>query len=64
MLLGKHHRRIEADDGKEPCHVQNGLNNGFAHFGFEEVQLRRIVPWHVGAIVAVVDVAHITGPAV
>ncbi len=64
VLFGKRHRRIEADNREVARHVQDGLNDGLAHFGFEIVQLGGIVPGHRSAIVAMIDVAHVARPAV
>ena len=61
VLLGQGHGRVEADDGELPRHVQDGLDDRFAQFRQQEVQLRRVVPGHAGAVVAVIDVAHVAG---
>ncbi len=37
MLLGQSHGGVEADDGELAGHVQNGLDDGFTHFGVEIV---------------------------
>ena len=64
MLFGERHGGIEADDGKVAGYVQDGLDDGFTHFGFGIIQLSSIVPWHGSAIVAMIDVAGAPGPAV
>ncbi len=57
VAFGQHHRGVEADDGKQSRHVQDGLNHMLAHLGLRVVELRRVVPRERGAVVAVVDVA-------
>ena len=64
VLLRQRHGRIEADDGEVARHMQNSLNHRLAHFGFEIVQLRGIVPRKTGAIVAVIDVLGAARPLI
>ena len=59
MLLGQRHRRVEADDREIARHVQDGLNDRFAHFGFGVIELRGVVPREGCAVVAVIDIADI-----
>ena len=64
VLLGERHRRVEADDRELPRHVEDGLDDRLAHLGLEVVELRRVVPGHRGAVVAVVDEALLAAPVV
>ena len=56
VALGQRHGGIEANHGKEPRHVQNGLDHLLAHRRIQVIKLRRVVPGKAGAIVAVIDV--------
>ena len=64
MLLGQGHGCVKTDDGEIARHVQDGLDDGLAHFCPGIIQLGGIVPGHGGAVVAVVNISGITGPAV
>ena len=64
MPLGQRHRRVEANHRKQPRHIQNGLDHLFAHRRIQVVELRGVVPRKAGAVVAVIDVARLAGPAV
>ena len=64
MLLGEDHRGIEADHREAPGDVQDDLDDVLADLRVEEVQLRRVIPREARAVVAVVDVALVAGPAV
>ena len=61
VALGQRHRRVEADHGKQPRHIQNGLNHLLADRGIQVVELRGVVPRKAGAVVAVIDVARLAG---
>ena len=61
MFLGQGHCRVEANDRKLARHVKNSLNYGFANSRDQKIQLRRIVPGHVRAVIAVIDVTRVTG---
>jgi hypothetical protein len=56
MLASQGHGGIEADQAEAPGNMQDQVAHGLAHFGQQEIQLRRIVPRHVCAVVAVIDV--------
>ncbi len=62
--FGKGHGGIEADNREATCNFENGLNNSLPRFRVKKIQLCRIVPGHAGAVVAVIDVAHLTGMSV
>ena len=64
VLLGEDHRRVEADDREVPGHVEDRPDDLFANRGVDEVELRGVVPREARAVVAVVDEARRTGPAV
>ena len=64
MALGQRHRGVETNDGKQPRHMQNGLDHLFADGGVQVVELRRVIPGKAGAVVAVIDVARLAGPLV
>jgi hypothetical protein len=64
VVLGQGHRGVEANDRESPRDMQDRLNDGLAHFGFQIIQLRRVVPRITGAVVAVVDVTRLSGPAI
>jgi hypothetical protein len=64
VLLGEHHGRVEADDRRAPGDVDDRADDLLAHLGLEEVELGGVVPRKRRAIVAVVDVARVAGPAV
>ena len=59
MLLGQSHRRVEADNREIARHMQNGLNDRFAHFGFEVIELGCVVPREGCAIIAMIDITDI-----
>src|ERR1700690_1340659 len=61
VFFGEGHGRIETDYGKVARHVQDGLDYSLPHLGPGVIQLRRIVPWEGGTVIAVVDVARFTG---
>ena len=58
------HRRVEADNRKQPGHLQNGLDHLLPHRRAQVVQLRGVVPREARAVVAVVDVVHMPAPVV
>ena len=64
MPLGQGHGGVEADHGKQPRHVQDGLDHLLAHCWIQVVELRRVVPRKAGAVVAVIDVAGLAARAV
>ena len=64
VALGQGHGGVEADDGKQPRHVQDGLDHLLAHRGIQVVELRGVVPGKAGAVVAVIDVAGFAALAV
>ncbi len=59
VALGQGHGGVETDDGKQPRHVQDGLDHLLAHGGVQVVELRGVVPRKAGAVVAVIDVARL-----
>ena len=59
MLFGKHHRRIETDNRKIARNVQDFLYDFFARGGIQKIYLSRIVPRHSGAVIPVINIAHI-----
>ncbi len=61
VALGERHCSIEPDDGKQPRHIQNGLDYLLAHRWIEVVELSSVIPGKAGAVVAVVDVARVAG---
>jgi hypothetical protein len=64
VASGQRHRGVEADDRELAGDVEDGLDDGLADLGFEEVQLGGVVPGHARAVVAVVDVARVAGELV
>ena len=64
VLLGQRHRRVKADDGRTPRHAQDRLDHSLAHVRIEVVELRRVIPGHARAIVAVIDVARVASPVI
>jgi hypothetical protein len=64
VLLGQRHRGVEADHRRETRDVEDLLDDGFAHFGIQVVQLRGVIPRIAGAIVAVIDKARVAAPAI
>ena len=64
VALGQGHGGVEADDGKQPRHVQDGLDHLLAHRRIQVVELRGVVPGKAGAVVAVIDVAGLAAGAV
>ena len=64
VLLGEHHRGVEADDREPPRDVEDRLDDLLADVGIEEVELGRVVPREARAVVAVIDVALVAAPAV
>ncbi len=64
VLPCQDHGRVEADDAEVGRHVPDALLDRFPRLGVEEVYLRRVVPGHAGAVVAVVDVADLARPPV
>ena len=64
VLLCKGHGRVEPDDGEHPRHVQDGLDHGLPGLGVQEIELRRVVPRHVRAVIAVIDQPGVTGPEI
>ena len=64
VLLRQRHRGVEADYWRKPSYVEDLLDDGFANFGVEIVQLRSVVPRIARPIVAVIDVACFAAPAI
>ena len=64
VALGEDHRGVEADDRELPGDVEDGLDHGLPNVGPDEVELGRVVPGEARAVVAVVDVALVAGPAI
>ena len=64
VFLCQRHGRIEADNREVARHMQDGLDDGFAHFGVGKIQLGGVVPGHGRAVVAVIDVARFARPVV
>ena len=44
--------------------VQNGLHYCFPDFRVEVIQLSGVIPWHRGTVIAVIDIAGVTGAVV
>jgi len=61
---GERHRGIEADDRELAGDVEDCLDDGLANLGLQVIELRRVVPRHARAVVAVVDVAGLAAPRV
>ena len=59
MALRQRHRGVEANDGKQARHMQNGLDHLLPHICLRVVQLRRIVPGKGRSIVAVIHKARL-----
>ncbi len=55
MLFRQGHGGVEADDREASGDLDNLLQYGGAYLGQQKVELRRVVPRQVGAVVAVVD---------
>ena len=64
MPFCQYHGRVKTDDGKHSGDLQNLLNNPFAYLCTEKVQLGGIVPWHDSTVVAMIDVASISGQVI
>src|SRR5687768_9302444 len=60
MFLGESHRSVKADNREIARHMQNGLNDGFAYLRLRIIQLRGVIPWEGGAIVAMIDITDVT----
>ena len=56
MLRSEGHRRIKANDVGASGHGENLLDHRLARLRIEVVNLGGVLPRHVGAIVAVIDV--------
>src|SRR4030067_2329957 len=61
MTLGQRHGRVKANNRKLAGDVEDGLDDRLPRLRQQEIQLRRVVPGHIGAVIAVVDIAHLTG---
>ncbi len=61
VLLGQRHRRVEADHREAAGDRQDGLDRRLPDVGPQVVELRRVVPGHARAVVAVVDEAVLAG---
>ncbi len=44
--------------------MQNGLDHSLTDNGKHKIKLSSIIPRHAGAVIAVINIADITGPAV
>src|ERR1700757_4054278 len=64
MPLRQGHRSVEADDRKEPGHMQDSLDHLLAHRGIQIIELRRVVPRKTCAVIAVIYVARVARPLV
>ena len=64
MLFREGHGRVKADDGETAGDVQNRLDDRFTYLRIQVVQLRRVIPGHAGAIVAMVNVARLTAAVI
>ena len=61
VLLGEHHRGVEADHREAARDVEDRLDDLLPDRGLGEVELGRVVPGEARAVVAVVDVAPLAG---
>ena len=61
MTLGQRHGRVKANNRKLAGDVEDGLNDRLPDLRQQKIQLRRVVPGHIGSVITVVDVAHLTG---
>ncbi len=64
MLLGQGHRSVEANNREFAGHVQDGLDNRFAHFWVQVIKLGRVVPGHGSTVIAMIDEFLVTGPEI
>ena len=55
------HRGIEADDGEFSRHMEDILDNRFADIAFQKIELGGIVPGGMCTVVAMVEIAHVSG---
>ncbi|MBA7659950.1 hypothetical protein ES703_67946 [subsurface metagenome] len=60
MLLCKGHGCIKADDRESPCYLQDGLDHRLTGLGIQVIQLGRIIPGKMGAVITVIDVTYLT----
>src|SRR5690348_5180398 len=64
MPFGQRHGSVEANDREEARYVKDGLDYLLSNRGIQVVELRGVVPGEAGAVVAVIDVARLSGPLV
>ena len=57
----QHHGGVEADDVEAPGHLQDLADDRLADVSLEVVELCRVIPGEARAVIAVVDVADLTG---
>ena len=60
MFAGQGHGSVEADQVEALGYADDQITHGLAYFREKEVELGGVVPWHVGAVVAVVEVAALS----
>ena len=60
MLAGQSHGGIETDQAEALGDSNDQITHCLAYFREEEVELGRVVPRHMGAVVAVVDVTALS----
>ena len=61
MFARQSHGGIEADQAEPPGDGNDQVAHCLAYFREQEVELGRVVPGHVGAVVAVIDVTALPG---
>jgi len=64
MPLRERHSGVKTNHGEHARHMQNGLDQMLAHRRIQIIELRRVIPRKAGAVIAVIDVAHLAGGAV
>src|SRR5215213_6253279 len=64
MLFRQRHRSVEANNRELARDMQDGLDHTLAHLGAEIIKLGSVVPGHAGAVVAMVNIALLAGPAI
>ena len=64
MLFCQGHGRIESDYRELPGNLQDGLNDRFAYFWLEKVDLGGVIPGHRCTIIAMIYILLLPTPAI
>ena len=60
MPFGQRHSRIETDNPKTFCDIDNQLNHRFANFRQQIIQLNGIVPGQMSSVIPMVNESDFT----